>query len=234
MTPATKSSSRPLAATLALCFTLGLGACGDGAEEPATTAEPTRLESAEVGIAVEVPAGSSFTAQGTDGGVLRLASPGETTESGVALGPATLVYDAEPPQVAGVNLVEAVNQRKEELEGRPNGRFYGQVELGGPLGTAYSTRGSYGEGGEDVEEVRIFAVHPQGDRLLHVTLQYAPVQGQGPARVDQALRAFGWIEPLEEAGAVAGEELGTAGGGLGTAVEGGTEMEGGTEGEGTV
>jgi len=111
--------------------------------------------------------------------------------------------------VAGVNLVEAVNQRKEELEARPDGRFYGQVELGGPLGTAYSTRGSYSESGEDVEEVRIFAVHPQGDRLLHVTLRYAPVAGQGPARVDQALRAFGWIEPLEEGAAAPAEEGGT-------------------------
>jgi hypothetical protein len=127
---------RPLAATLALGLVLALPACGGGAdEEPAAAAEPTRLESAEVGIAVEVPASASFTAQGSEGGVLRLASEGETTESGVALGPATLVYAAEPAQTAGVNLVDAVNRRKEELEARPDGRFHGQVELGGPLGT---------------------------------------------------------------------------------------------------
>lgn len=204
---------RPLAATLALGFVLALPACGGGdGEETVAAPEPTRLESPQVGIAVEVPASSSFTAQGTEGGVLRLASDGETTESGVELGPATLVYDAEPPQTAGVNLVDAVNRRKEELEARPDGRFYGQAELGGPLGTAYNTRGSYSEGGEAVEEVRIFAVHPQGDRLLHVTLRYAPVQGQGAARADQAMRAFGWIEPLEQEGAVAPAE------------EGGTEM----------
>lgn len=215
MTDPTTLAPRPLAATLALCLALGVAACGGGGdEEPAAVAEPTRLESPEVGIAVEVPASSSFTAAAAGGdteeGVLRLASEGETTESGVDLGPATLIYAAEPPQVAGINLVEAVNQRKEELEVRPNGRFYGQAELGGPLGTAYSTRGSYtDEGGEEVEEVRIFAVHPQGDRLLHVTLRYPPVQGQGPARVDQALRAFGWIEPLQEAGA---DEVGTEAG----------------------
>jgi hypothetical protein len=219
MTDPRTSAPRLLAATLALCFAVVLAACGDGAEEAAAPAEPTRLESPEVGIAVEVPASSSFRAQGTEGGVLRLASEGERADSGVDLGPATVVYDAEPPQVAGINLVEAVNQRKAELEARPNGRFYGQAELGGPLGTAYSTRGVYSEGGEEVEEVRIFAIHPQGDRLLHVTLRYVPVQGQGPARVDQAMRAFGWIEPLEAAGAEGGEELGTA-------VEGGTEVEG--------
>lgn len=213
MTDPTTTAVRRLAAALALCSALGLAGCGGGAEEPAPAAarEPTRLESHEVGIAVEVPAGSSFTSQGTEGGVLRLASEGETTEAGVALGPATVVYAAEPPQVAGVNLVEAVNRRQDEIEARPDGRFYGQAELGGPLGTAYSTRGGYSEGGEDVEEVRIFAVHPQGDRLLHVTLRYAPVAGQGPARVDQAMRAFGWIEPLEEgAGAAPGGEMGTA------------------------
>ena len=230
MTDLTRLGRRPLAATLALCLALGAAACGGGGgDEAVVAAEPTRLESPQVGIAVEVPASSSFTAQGTEGGVLRLASEGEETEPGVELGPATLVYAAEPPQVAGVNLVEAVNQRKEELEARPNGRFYGQVELGGPLGSAYSTRGSYtGEDGEEVEEVRIFAVHPQGDRLLHVTLRYPPVQGQGPARVDQALRAFGWIEPLEEAeaGAVPPEELGASPGEAGTGLEGGTEVEG--------
>lgn len=223
MTEARTRARRPPAAPFALCVALALAACGGGEpEQAAAPAEPTRLESPQVGIAVEVPASSSFTAQGTEGGVLRLASEGEETDSGVALGPATLVYDADPPQVAGVNLVEVVNQRKAELEARPNGRFYGQAELGGPLGTAYTTRGTYSEGGEEVEEVRIFAVHPQGDRLLHVTLQYAPVQGQGPARVDQAMRAFGWIEPLEEGAAVEG----------GTALEGGTAVEGGTEVEG--
>lgn len=196
-------------ALAALALTLGLAACEPAEEAPAAAPEPTRLESPEVGIAVVVPASASFTAAGTEGGVLRLASSGETTGDEVSLGPATVVYAAEPPQEAGVNLVAAVNDRKAELEGRPEGRFFGQVELGGPLGTAYSTRGSYvGDDGEPVEEVRIFAVHPQGDRLLHVTLSYPPVQGQGPARVDQALRAFGWVEPLE-GGVASGVETGT-------------------------
>lgn len=202
--------------SLALAFALALvslaAACGRGGGEQATAAEPTRLESPELGIAVEVPTGAPFTAAGTEGGVLRLTSEGQTVEGDVRLGPATLVYAAEPPQRAGVNLVEAVHQRKAELEQRPDGRFYGQGELGSHLGRAYSTRGSYvDESGEAVEEVRIFAVHPSGDRLLHMTLAYDPVQGQGPARVQQAMEAFGWIEPLPveaqayEGGTEAGE-----------------------------
>lgn len=206
-------------AVTALACTVGLAACGGGGGgEPAPAAvEPTRLESPEVGIAVEVPPGASFNAAGTEGGVLRLTSDGDAAEGDVRLGPATLVYAAEPPQQAGINLVEAVNQRKAELEARPNGRFYGQGELGSHLGRAYSTRGSYvDETGEAVEEVRIFAVHPSGDRLLHMTLAYAPVQGQGPARVQQAMAAFGWIEalPVEAQGYEGGTEAGEMGEGF--------------------
>ena len=209
-----RRSAQPPSVALALvALSLALAACGrgDGDAAPAA-AEPTRLESPELGIAVEVPAGAPFTAAGTEGGVLRLTSEGQTVEGDVRLGPATLVYAAGPPQQAGVNLVEAVNQRKAELEQRPDGRFYGQVELGSHLGPAYNTRGSYvDEKGEAVEEVRIFAVHPSGDRLLHMTLAYDPVPGQGPARVQQAMEAFGWIEPLPvearayEGGTEAGE-----------------------------
>lgn len=184
--------------TLALALVVALSGCGDGGQQPA--GEPVRLESPEVGIAVEIPAGASFTAAGTAGDVLRLTSPGEQGEGDVDLGPATVVYDAEPPQQAGVNLVDAVNRRAEEIRSRPDGEFFGQGELGGPLGAAYSTRGRYREeDGGEIEELRIFAVHPDGDRLLHMTLAYEPVAGQTQARLEQALSAFGWIEPLESA-----------------------------------
>ena len=182
---------------LALVLITLIAACGDRGDD-VVTGEPLRLESREVDIAVEVPPGASFVAAGTEGGVLRLQSSGETGSGGVELGPATVVYAAEPPQEAGVNLVEAVNGRAEEIRSRPEGQFFGQGELGGPLGVAYSTRGRYrGDDGAEVEEIRIFAVHPQQDRLLHMTLAYPPATGQTAARLDQALSAFGWIEPLE-------------------------------------
>lgn len=200
---------RPNAAAV-LALLLPLAACSGGGDAAPAAAEPTRLESAELGIAVVVPAGSSFAAAGSEGGVLRLASPGETTDDGLDLGPATLVYAAEPPQRAGVNLPDAVNQREAELDARPGGDFFGQNELGSHLGTAYHTRGKLtGDDGQVVEEIRIFAVHPAGDRLFHMTLSYPPAPGQTEARRDQALAAFGWIEPLAtppaaEAGTAAG------------------------------
>lgn len=189
---------KPTAAAV-LALLLPLAACSpDGGGDAAPpAAEPTRLESSELGIAVVVPAGSSFAAADAAGGELRLASPGETTADGTVLGPATVVYAAEPPQEAGVNLVAAVNERSVEIEARPGGEFLGQIGLGSQLGNAMNTRGRFvGEDGREVEEVRIFAVHPHGDRLLHMTMRYAPVDGQARARADQAMEAFGWIEPL--------------------------------------
>jgi hypothetical protein len=110
-----------------------------------------------------------------------------------------VIFRAEPEQDYGVNLVEAVNAREEEVEAMPDGEFLGQVELGSEhLGALYSTRGRYaGEDRQTVEEIRIFAVHPTANRLLHMTYRYPPAPGQTQARLlDQAAVAMGYIEPL--------------------------------------
>ena len=107
----------------------------------------------------------------------------------------------------------------------------GQVELGTELlGPAFSTRGRYlDEDGEAVEEVRIFAVHPAGDRLLHMTYRYPESPGQTRARLeDQAFVAFGYIEPLE-AGEGSGEGAGSDEAGAGGAEGGEAPPEGGAE-----
>lgn len=214
LTPASsrrRLSSRLLAAGLPLaCLALAV-ACGEGATEPPVEAEPTRLVNEELGFAVVVPPGSPFEPAGVEGDEIRLRFPGDAEFTG-----GTVIYTAEPEQYFGVNLHEAVNEREEEVESRPQGEFMGQVELGTELlGPAYSTRGRYlDEDGEAVEEVRIFAVHPAGDRLLHMTYRYPASPGQTRARLeDQAFVAFGYIEPLEGA-----EE-----GGDGGDVEGGPE-----------
>ena len=80
------------------------------------------------------------------------------------------------------------------------------------LGTAYSTRARFEEDGQAVEEIRIFAVHPAGNRLLHMTYRYEPAAGQTQARMmDQAFEAFGYIEPLT----TTGEETDAGEGGAG-------------------
>lgn len=173
-----------------------LAGCGGGAaeEEAPVAAEPTVVEDAALGMAVVIPPGSPFEPVGAGSGEIRLRFP-ETSE----FSEGTAIFAAEEKQFFGVNLVEAVNERKAEIEGRPQGEFLGQVELGTEiLGTAFSTRGRFvDEGGQEVEEIRIFAVHPSGDRLLHMTYRYSPSGGQAQARMmDQAFVAFGYLEPL--------------------------------------
>lgn len=197
--PSVRAAGRALAVLLAVSFVIAAG-CGGGGEPETTQAEPVRLEDPEVGIAVVIPPGSPFEPAESPPGEIRLRFPGDEEFS-----PGTVVYRAEPAQYFGVNLVEAVNRRKEDIESRPGGDFLGQVELGSHLGTAFSTRARFDDdSGRQVEEVRIFAVHPSGDRLLHMTYRYTPQPGQTRARMmDQAFEAFGYIEGLasEDTGA---------------------------------
>lgn len=186
------------AAVLLALGALSLAACGGGEETARGDAEPVRLEDEELGIAVVIPPGSPFEPMESAPGEIRLRFPGDREFT-----PGTATFATEPEQYFGVNLVEAVNEREEEIESRPGGDFLGQVELGSHLGTAFSTRARFDDtSGEQVEEVRIFAVHPGGNRLLHMTYRYTPSPGQAQARLmDQAFVAFGYAEGLVSEGA---------------------------------
>ncbi len=225
--PALSLPLRTLAACAALTFLLATVACAPD-EEAATdteTAEPNRLVNEELGIVVVDPAGGMFEPESNEPGEIRLSFAGDENFS-----PGTVIIGAEPEQEYGVNLVDEVNAREAELELMPDGEFYGQVELGSEnLGTAYSTRGRYtNEAGQQVEELKIFAVHPTANRLLHLTYRYQPEPGQTQARlVDQAMVALGYIEPLEGA-----DEGGEAGGTTGADATDATDA-GGAGGEET-
>lgn len=219
--PAFALPLRTLAVCAALTFLLATVACAPD-EEAATdteTAEPNRLVNEEMGIVVVDPAGGMFEPESNEPGEIRLSYAGDENFT-----PGTVIIGAEPEQEYGVNLVDEVNAREAELELMPDGEFYGQVELGSEnLGTAYSTRGRYtNEAGQQVEELKIFAVHPTANRLLHLTYRYEPEPGQTQARlVDQAMVALGYIEPLEGA-----DEGGEGGEGEAAATEGGGEETG--------
>ena len=211
----TLRSAAPLAVLL-LVLPLA-GACGGGGDDGTAAAggEAQRIENPELGIAVVIPPGSPFELVSNQDDEIRLRFPanGEFSEG-------TAIYTAGPEQDYGINLVDAVNARKAELEAKPDGEFFGQVELGSEnLGTAYSTRGRYSdENGRTIEELRIFAVHPGANRLLTMTYRYEPAPGQTQARlVDQAAEALGYVEALapaageEAAGGAAGEGDPTSG-----------------------
>jgi hypothetical protein len=216
-----RTTARPALLLLLLATAppvLVLGACGGGEPQTdgeAVAAEPDRLESAEMGIAVVDPAGGIFEPEANEGGEIRLRFVGDEEHA-----PGTVIYRAEPEQDYGVNLVEAVNARKAELETMPGGEFLGQIELRSHLGTAYSTRGRFtDEKGRTLEAMRIFAVHPTANRLLHMTYRYEPAPGQTTTRFEHATTAFGYVEALPAAEEEGPEAAGTAPA-PGTAAEG--------------
>jgi hypothetical protein len=160
-------------------------ACGG---EPAEPPGPPRVESAAFGIAFS-PMPESFTVETNDDSTLSFrpatdeeaaASDGATAgRVWVALGPA-----GEP----SINLVDLVNEQKQAFEALPNGEFFGSRELITPSGPAYYSRGRYDlEGGERVEEIRLFQIHPGEYRLLTLHYRY-------PAAEDSAQRLQGLLE----------------------------------------
>jgi len=189
---------RRLVPTLAAALLAAAG-CGPQQEGMTTAvepAEPERVENPALGIAVVGAQAAGFDVVTNEGETLALVRHATEEEA-----EATVTYEASPPQAAGINLVQAVNEQKAAIEARPGGNFLGQVQLGSDmLGTAFSTRGRYaGAGGEEIEEIKLFAVHPSGDRLLSVTYRYRPTEGSSKARLDQAMAALGLIEPLPPA-----------------------------------
>jgi len=76
-----------------------------------------------------------------------------------------------------------------EIEALPNGRFFGSQELRTPMGRAYTARGRYDSEAATMEEVRILAVHPWGDRFLMVSSVH-PAGDDTAERVQLLLEVF--------------------------------------------
>jgi hypothetical protein len=77
----------------------------------------------------------------------------------------------------------------------PGGSYLGNRELVTPIGAAFTARARYQADGREVEETKVFAVHPAGDRLLIVSYVY-PAGGDSQERVQQLLLLLGEIEGL--------------------------------------
>jgi len=184
---------------------------------PAEEAEPVRVDNAELGVAV-ADLDSFFQVSSNDGATIVL-----TPADPAVAGELTISAD-EPKAAGGVNLVAAIETHKVSLEERA-GEFKGQRELGGPLGTAFYSRGHYtADDGTATEETVVFTVHPLGDRVLRLTYVY-PQGEDSPQRIqDQLFAVFGELVPAAAADEVA-DEAADAG-----AVEEGAEEEGAEKG----
>jgi hypothetical protein len=149
-------------------------------------APPQRVENAGLGITVAaVP--DTFELAAADGETIELVAP----EPG---GEGRLVIAAGPVLDRGINLVEAVQEVRQWYESTSGATYLGNRELGTPIGTAFTARGTYQRDGEEVEETKVFAIHPLANRLLTVTFTYPP--GHSEARVQQLMALLGEIEGL--------------------------------------
>jgi len=167
---------------------IGLAA---GCQSPAPP-EPAaqRIENAALGIAVAaVPEGLEVAVN--DGERLELVPAGDAATGRIEV-------SCGAPSLGGVNLVAAVQEHEAEIRAREGGEYRGQRELAGPLGTAFYSRGVYPGAAGPTEETVLFAIHPDGDRVLRLTYRY-PAAADSGERVGQLLALLAELEPLAPA-----------------------------------
>ncbi len=118
-------------------------------------------------------------------------------EAASEAGTGRAVIAAGPEDRFGINLIEAVKERKALFESAPGGVYFGNRELGTPNGTAFTARGGYdGESGP-VEETWVYTIHPTSNRLLTITYTYPT--GESEERVQHVWELLGESEGLVEA-----------------------------------
>ena len=180
-----KTLSPYLSANLALSAAIALYGCSAGQPEPAAA---PRVENSSLGIAIAALP-PPFIIGANEGPILELRAPGEEGE-------AVLFIETTAELSGGINLIAEAEGMQEWFEEQPEGRYFGNLELGAPLGPAFTSRGSYLLEEVAVEELRLFAIHPTSNRLLRMTYRYGP--GEGKERLQQLAEVLGEVEPLSD------------------------------------
>lgn len=154
------------------------------AKAPAPPPEPVRVENTDLGIALAaLPEMFSVVTATGPTIVLEAAGNGVSSRAVIAAG---------PEERFGINLVEAVKDRKAEFEAAPGGQYFGNRELGTPNGTAFTARGAYDGPSSPVEETWVYTIHPMANRVLTITYTYPT--GQSEERVQHLLELLGEVE----------------------------------------
>ncbi len=180
-----RSPLPPLSLATALALALALGACPPPEPPPEPVAGP-RVESPGLGVALaSVP--PPFAVAANEGGRLELTAPGPGGEG-------RAVFAAGPLESGGINLVEAVKAKKAEFEETPGATYFGNRELGTPIGTAFTARATLPGPEGEVEQTWVFAIHPGENRVLTFTYTYPT--GESQERVEQLMALFGEVEGL--------------------------------------
>jgi len=162
-------------------------ACSRGAPETPPPAASVANDALGIAIAA-IP--EPFVVTSNDGPSLELQATGET-------GVATLHIEATDELAGGINLVAEAESMQDWFEQQPDGKFFGNLELGTPHGPAFTSRGSYLEDGVAVEELWVFSLHPTSNRMLRLAYRYPP--GEGKERLQELANALGEIEAYEAA-----------------------------------
>ena len=176
-----------LATLIALAL---LAACQSSSPPPEVEdLGPIRIENAALGLAIaDLP--SIFALSTNSGDSLELQRTGEEIEGALWIELETVTDDS-------VNLVEIVNGQRKIYEALPGGSFSGSRELMLPDGRpGYYSRGRFLEADTEVEEFRIFALHPLENRLLTVFYRF-PAGTDSADRLNDLLLLVGEIEGLE-------------------------------------
>lgn len=178
---------RPIQWIQACILVVALVSAGCAAKEQEVAA-PTleRVESPSLGIAISALP-SDFEVSSSEGQTIELTASGEVVDG-------TLLIEATEELAGGINLVAAAEGMKDWFEQQPDGQYFGNLELGTPTGPAFTARGSYSTDSGEVEELRLFALHPSANRMIRMTFSYPP--GEGKIRMQQLVAVLGEIEGL--------------------------------------
>jgi hypothetical protein len=148
---------------------------------------PARVENPALGVAIAALP-DEFEVVSADGETIELTADGPS-------GPGRAVIAAGPYETAGINLVDATKERKAWFESTPGAVYFGNRELGTPIGTAFTARGTYPTQDGEVEETWVYALHPTANRILTITFTYPT--GESEDRVQQLMALLGEIEAAD-------------------------------------
>ena len=175
----------PFRAVSGLISIVALAACS---QPPTETVETARIENQAMEIAIAaIPPGFA---------VISEAGPTIQLERTDQADGARLTIEATAELPGGINLVAEADSMKDWFEQQPDGQYFGNLELGTPNGPAFTARGAYSSGTSQIEELRVFALHPTANRMLRMTYTYPP--GTGKERLQQLAEVLGEIEALAQ------------------------------------
>ncbi|MEE2775816.1 MAG: hypothetical protein VYE73_03520 [Acidobacteriota bacterium] len=183
------------AAVVALTFLVACQSSSPPPEED-TADLPVRVENAQLKLAlVDVP--DVFDVESNSGAELRLVRTGEEIEG-------SLWIEVSDETESGINMVDLVNGQRDLYQARLGGSFSGSRELmmadGRP---GYYSRGRFLDGELEVEEFRIFSIHPLENRLLTIFYRY-PAGADSADRLNDVLLVAGEVEGFDPEKAASG------------------------------